>query len=101
MVRDRHDNRALIVSEDEPLSLREFYVPLRGPEFDLSLFQPLKFWAGHLNLLRKVMRQSEIRAEHSVLPDHALPLVTLSLGQYFDRIANSGQQFSDRRHAAV
>jgi hypothetical protein len=37
---------------------------LRGPDFDLSLFQPLKFWAGHLDLLRKVMCHWEIRAEY-------------------------------------
>jgi hypothetical protein len=69
VVGDRHDNRALVVLEDDPLSLREFYVPLRDPDFDLSLFQPLKFWAVHLDLFHKVMRQSEIAAEHSVLRD--------------------------------
>jgi hypothetical protein len=74
MVRDRHDNRALVVLENDPLPLREFYVPLRGPEIDLSLLQPLKFWAVHLDLLRKVLRQSEIRAEHSLLRDIS-PLV--------------------------
>jgi hypothetical protein len=63
VVRDRHDNGALVVLEDEPLSLREFQVSLRGPKFDLSVFQYLKFWAGHLDPFRKVLRQSEISAE--------------------------------------
>jgi hypothetical protein len=43
VVRDRHDNGALIVLEDKPLSLREFQVALGGPEVDFSLFQYLKF----------------------------------------------------------
>ena len=63
VVCDRHDDGALVVLEDEPLSLREFHVSLRGPEFDLSLFHCLKFWAGHLDLFRNVPRQPEIRAE--------------------------------------
>jgi hypothetical protein len=80
MVRDRHDSQALVVLKDEPLSLREFKISLRGPEFDFSLFQYLKFWTGHLDLtststescdrlafFREVMRQLEIRAEHLVL----------------------------------
>jgi hypothetical protein len=52
MVHDRHDNRALVVLKDEPLSLREFYVSLCGPEFRLPLLQPLKFWAGHFDPFR-------------------------------------------------
>ncbi len=51
VVCDRHDNRALVVLEDEPLSLREFQVSLRGPKFELSLFHYLKFWAGHFDLI--------------------------------------------------
>jgi len=77
MVRNRHYNGALVIFEDEPLSLRELCVPLRGPEFDLSLFQRLKFWAGHLDLFRDFP------------------------GRFFDRIANPRQQFSDRHHIAA
>lgn len=61
VVRDCHFNRALVVLEDVSLSLREFYVPLRGPDFDLSLFQLLKFCAGHVDLLHA---PSEICAKH-------------------------------------
>lgn len=43
MVGDRHGNGALVVLQDEPFTLREFQVSLRGPEFDDSLFQYLKF----------------------------------------------------------
>jgi hypothetical protein len=69
VVRDCHLNRALIVLEDEPLSLWNFPVPLLGADFYLSLFQTFKLWAGHFDLLGKVMRQSGITAAHSVLRD--------------------------------
>jgi hypothetical protein len=63
VVHDRHSNGALVVLKDESLALREFQVSLRVPEFDFSLFQYFKFWAGHLDLFRKVLRPSEIRTE--------------------------------------
>ena len=50
MVCDCHINRAFFVQEDGPLSFRELYVPLHGPDFGLSLFQPLEFGAQHIHL---------------------------------------------------
>jgi hypothetical protein len=63
--------------KDQSFSLREFCVSLLGMDFDLSLFQLLKFQAGHDDLFRKVLRQSECRADRSVLRDISPQVITI------------------------